>query len=197
MKFWIALLFIVNGLLVSNANALVSPMAVSLIPQAELPPSGYTITGIRANLLWGEHQTVYGIDVGTLINTTTQSVGGIQVAGGANINRGTATIVGLQAAGGANLNTNKVYVLGVQAALYNSNLAESTIAGVQVGAINTSPHTKVIGLSVGLYNEALEVYGFQVGLYNKVESLHGIQIGLMNFNTHGLFAFAPIINIGF
>ena len=197
MKLWISLLLVSGFLFNSSAHALVSPIGVALIPQAELPPADFTITGLRLNLLWGDHHNVYGIDLGTLVNSTSLNSGGIQIAGGLNINHGTTSVVGAQVAGIANLNTNKLTVFGAQAALYNSNLAEGEIVGIQVGVINRNPHTKIAGLEVGLYNEALEVYGFQIGLFNKVDDLHGLQIGLINFNTRGLFAFAPILNIGF
>jgi hypothetical protein len=81
--------------------------------------------------------------------------------------------------------------------LYNATDAESWIVGIQVGAVNNNPHTKVTGFELGLYNNALEVTGFQIGLINRVDNLHGLQIGLLNFNARGLFAVAPILNIGF
>ena len=64
-------------------------------------------------------------------------------------------------------------------------------------AANITPHTKIYGVQAGLYNRSLEVYGFQIGLINSVESLHGLQIGLVNFNSKGIFAVAPILNVGF
>jgi hypothetical protein len=181
----------------SNAYALTSPIGLSLFPPIELPPSDFTITGVRINAIWGDHQHVYGIDVGGIANETLQEFGGLQVAGGINYNKGTANIIGLQLAGVANITGSKLHVLGVQAALYNATDAESWIVGIQVGAVNNNPHTKVTGFELGLYNNALEVTGFQIGLINRVDNLHGLQIGLLNFNARGLFAVAPILNIGF
>ena len=192
------LLALIVGLFaLPNAHALTSPMGLSLFPPVELPPQDFTITGVRLNAIWGNHQHVYGIDIGGIANETLQEFAGIQIAGGLNYNQGTATVVGLQAAAIANINVNKAHVLGVQVAAYNSNEAESWIVGVQVGLLNLNPHTSVTGVEVGLYNNALEVTGFQIGLLNLVDNLHGIQIGLVNFNTRGLFAVAPLLNAGF
>jgi hypothetical protein len=96
------------------------------------------------------------------------------------------------------VNVNKATVVGVQlAGIINSNVAESSIIGLEFAPVNLSPNTKVYGLNVGIYNRAQEVFGFQIGLVNMVEHLHGLQIGLLNFNRQGLFYVAPILNIGF
>jgi hypothetical protein len=193
-----SLVLVALGLfLVSSAHAAVSPLGVSIVPPVEFPPADFTITGARLDVLWGDHHKVYGIDLGGLGNVTDQESWGIQVAGLMNYNKGEADIVLLQAAGIANINVNKVHMIGIQAALYNSNMAESTLAGLEVGLYNNSPHAKVIGLQAGVFNKANEVYGFQIGLINMTDSLHGLQIGLVNFNTKGIFAVAPILNFGF
>jgi hypothetical protein len=197
MKF-LKLAVLVLGLAFTfQAQALTSPIGISLFPPIELPPADFTVTGIRIDLLWGNQSNVYGFDFGTLVNSTLQNSGGVQIAGGLNYNKGSTTVLGLQAAGIANVNLQKTYVLGLQVALYNANLGESTLVGLEAGGINNSPHTKLYGFQVGLYNKAVEVYGFQIGLINSVANLHGLQIGLLNFNDHGLFAIAPILNFGF
>jgi hypothetical protein len=181
----------------SEAHALTSPIGISLFPPVQLPPTDFTITGVRLDLIWGDHYNVYGIDVGTLVNSTRQNFGGLEFAGGLNINHGSANVFGVQLAGIANINEQKLYVLGIQAALINSNSGEATLVGFQLGAANLNAHTKVYGFELGLYNRALSVTGFQIGLINSTADLHGLQIGLLNFNDHGLFAVAPILNIGF
>lgn len=153
--------------------------------------------GLRVSLLWGRHRSVNGFDFGGLGNITTQHMNGVQVAGGVNFNSGETTAIGLQAAGLANINVNKARVVGVQIALYNNNRAESSVVGLQVGGVNNSPFTKVVGFQAGLYNKAHTVYGFQIGIINVAENLHGLQIGLLNFNKTGLFEVAPILNFGF
>ena len=182
-----------------HANAGVSPVGFSLVHKVELPPSDFSVTGLRLSALWGIHRKVYGFDFGGLGNITEQQFVGTAVSGGFNLNQGQTHIVGLQAAGVANINNNNARILGLQVAgLLNSNKAESRVLGLQIAAIaNISPHTDVYGAQIGLYNRAHDVYGFQIGLINMADSLHGIQIGLLNFNVRGLFAVSPILNIGF
>ncbi len=182
-----------------SAQAAVSPISLAVIPPVQLPLEDFTVTGVRASVLWGKHRMVYGFDLGAVGNITETSFGGIAVSGIFNLNQGEATILGLQAAGITNINVNKARIFGLQAALgVNSNQAESYVVGLQVaGLSNYSPFTRIMGAQISLYNKAREVYGFQIGLINFTESLHGVQIGLLNFNTRGLFAVAPILNIGF
>jgi hypothetical protein len=197
MKHLKLVLIAVSVLFSSAAHAAVSPLGVSIIPPAEFPPENFTVAGARLDVLVGNHYRVYGLDIGGLGNITTQESWGIEVAGLMNWNKGETDIVLLQAAGIANINVNKVRMVGVQVALYNSNQAESSLGGLEVGLYNDSPHAKVMGLQVGLYNKAYEVYGFQIGVFNSTNSLHGLQIGLVNYNATGIFAVAPILNFGF
>jgi hypothetical protein len=178
---------------------MLSPLALSIVPPTlEAPGPSFDIVGARVSLLWGDHREVYGFDLGAIGNETIGDFGGIAVSGGFNYNRGTAEVVGLQAAGVTNINMNKAHIYGAQiAGVLNSNLAESTLVGVQLALVNNSPFTTVWGVQAGLYNKALTVNGLQIGLINVADNLHGIQIGLANFNHTGLFAFAPILNIGF
>jgi hypothetical protein len=182
----------------SSTEAAMSPLAASIFPPVQFPPSGFNITGARASVLWGRHLTVRGIDVGVLGNITDQAFAGIGVSGLVNYNRGTANVVFLQAAGIANINVNKASVVGLQlAGIANSNVAESSVLGVQIALANLSSHTHIMGFQLGAYNQARTVSGFQIGIINQTDILHGIQIGLLNFHRQGAFAVSPIINIGF
>lgn len=180
-----------------SAQAGVSPLGLSIAPPVELPPQDFTVTGVRTSLLWGDHRDVYGIDLGVIGNATDTNFVGIAVSGGFNYNKGTATVIGLQAAGITNVNVNHASIVGAQVALVNVNEAESTLAGVELGLVNNSAYTTIVGVQAGLYNKARVVDGFQIGLINIADSLHGIQVGLANFNHTGLFSFAPFLNIGF
>lgn len=197
MKLLNVLFLVATLLFTSEAKAFVSPIGISLFPPIELPPPDFTVTGVRVNLLWGNHHNVYGFDFGTLVNQTLQNVGGLQIAGGVNYNNGNATIIGLQASAISNVNLQHLSVIGLQVSGVNSNQGEASIYGIQAGLLNLSAHTKMVGLQVGLYNKANEVYGFQIGVVNSAGNLHGIQIGLLNFNDRGLFAIVPILNVGF
>jgi hypothetical protein len=198
-KYLIASLTLFAFIFSNQSFAAVSPVSVAIAPPIQFPPGDFNVAGVRASLLWGNHRSVYGIDVGVLGNITEQTFTGIAVAGGFNKTGGDTTILGLQLAGGANINTNKTNVIGVQAALgVNYNTAAATVSGLQLALIaNISPFTDIYGFQVGLYNKAKEVYGIQLGLVNIADNLHGIQIGLVNFNAKGPFAISPILNVGF
>jgi hypothetical protein len=188
-----AVLFFAN-----DARAAFSPIGVSVFAPVQFPPEDFTVTGARINLLLGRHRSVYGFDLGAGGSITEQNLAGIQVSGLFNYNQGNTTVIGLQLGGIANVNTNKTKIYGLQvSAGVNANIAETTLVGLNVGLINNSPHMTVGGAQIGLYNKAGNVYGFQIGLINDAEMLHGLQIGLVNLNRRGLFAFAPILNVGF
>ncbi len=179
------------------AQAAVTPLSVAIIPPVQFPPSDFSVAGVRASVLWGEHRNVYGFDLGVIGNITEQDFAGIAASGIFNITRGSTTVVGLQLAGIANWNVQKVTVIGLQvAAGLNYNLGESSLVGVELALGNFSPHMSLYGFQLGVYNRARSVHGFQIGLINVTEELHGIQIGLINFHQKGLFSVAPILNIG-
>ena len=91
------------------------------------------------------------------------------------------------------------------------NEAEDVLAGCQIGIYNTAGRADVLGVQVGLWNEAQSirgvqagvisianaVTGFQVGLINRSESLYGVQIGAVNVIREGECPFLPILNVGF
>ena len=198
IKFAALVLLLSSILLVSSAKAAVSPLAIGIVPPIQFPPSDFNVIGLRVSGLWGQHRSVYGIDIGAIGNITDLDFGGVAVSGIFNMTHGNTNILGLQAAAAVNINTQKTTVVGVQVAAINSNVAESTIIGLQLGPLaNLSPHTNIYGLEVGLYNKANEVYGFQIGLVNMVTNLHGLQIGLLNFYEKGFFKVSPFLNIGF
>lgn len=180
------------------AEAAFTPLSVNIVPPVQFPPEDFNITGLRASLLWGEHRSVYGIDLGVLGNVTNQEFVGLSASGLFNITRGTTNVIGLQLAGLWNDNKNKTSVYGLQLALgMNRNDASSVVNGLQFALVNLSSFTEIRGFQVGLYNSAQDVYGFQIGLVNYAKSLHGVQIGLVNFNNKGPFEISPILNIGF
>ncbi len=181
----------------NRASAAMTPLAIGIVPPVQFPPSNFDIVGLRASVIYGNHRSVSGIDIGIIGNMTEVSFTGIAVAGGFNRNKGKATILGLQLAGIANLNMEKTGVYGLQAALVNYNKAESHVVGVQFAAANLAKETTIYGIQAGVYNNARTVNGFQIGLVNMTQNLHGLQIGLVNFNHNGLFKVAPILNVGF
>ncbi len=200
MNKWIKIIFIgISFLAFQPARAAISPVSVSIAPPVEFPPGDFSVTGLRASVLWGKHRSLYGVDIGALGNITEQNFTGIGISGLFNNTRGATLITGLQFAGLANINTGATTVMGLQASLgANYNSAASTIAGVQLALLaNLSPFTDIYGVQIGLYNRAKVVNGLQIGLVNVADNLHGLQIGLVNFNRSGPFAISPILNVGF
>lgn len=200
MRKYVSLFIIVAGLFHFNsAQGAISPVSIAIVPPVQFPPGDFSVTGVRASVLWGKHRDIYGLDMGLLGNITEQTFTGIGVSGIFNNTRGVTNILGLQLAGLANVNTNKVSVFGIQATLgVNYNTAASMVSGLQLALIaNISPFTDIYGFQIGLYNRAKDVYGLQIGLVNVADNLHGIQIGLVNFNNKGPFAISPILNVGF
>lgn len=181
-----------------EARAAITPLAISIAPPVQFPPSDWDVTGVRASVLWGKHRDVFGIDLGVGGNVTTGQFHGLALAGGFNLTQGRSTIILAQIAGLTNMNMEQTTVVGVQASiLSNYNKAESSIYGFQVAATNISSNSTITGVQFGLYNTARTINGFQIGIVNMTENLHGLQIGLANFNHNGLFKFAPILNVGF
>src|SRR5690606_28112402 len=82
-----------------TAHAAMSPLSVSVVPPAQFPPSDFSVTGIRASVLWGHHRNMYGVDLGLVGNITDQTFTGIAVSGLFNYTTGTTTAVGTQLAG--------------------------------------------------------------------------------------------------
>lgn len=182
-KYIILLVFVISSLIsyVSEAGTTTTPICLGLVPPAQFPNSDFSVSGIRATLLWGENRNVKGIDLGLIGNITKQEFSGVGIAGGFNWTQGTTVITGLQLAGLTNINENRASVYGLQAAL-----------GANLGRF-----TDIYGAQLGIYNRANDVYGVQIGIVNVASNLHGIQLGLANFNLHGYFTVSPIINIGF
>jgi hypothetical protein len=183
---------------IPNSEALMSPIAISIVPPIEFPGHDFTVTGLRASVLWGNQRNVYGLDLGLVGNMTDGDNVGISASGVFNYNKGATTGVLLQAAGFGNFNVGKANIFGVQlAGVMNKNMAESTVGGLQIALLNLGPFTNIRGVQVGLYNRAHDVAGIQIGIVNETDFLHGIQIGLVNFYHQGTFSVAPILNVGF
>ncbi len=182
----------------STAQAALSPVAIAIVPPLQFPPYNFSVTGLRVSALWGNHRSVYGIDLGVIGNMTDGQMTGISASGIFNYNKGEMVGVLLQGAGIGNFNKSKARIYGVQlAGIINSNGGESTVGGLMLAAVNYGPFTNIRGFQVGLYNKAHDVAGFQIGIINDCETLHGLQIGLLNFHRKGLFSVAPILNVGF
>ncbi len=102
------------------------------------------------------------------------------------------------------------YFEGFQLNILRNDVSD-IMAGVQVGIYNSSGRADLMGLQVGLWNEAHSIRGVQIGLINVADSVTGIQFGIIN-RSEALYGFqggivnviresempfCPILNIGF
>jgi len=91
------------------------------------------------------------------------------------------------------------------------NLAKDTLAGFQVGLVNSANRADLFCVQAGLINDAQSMRGFQAGLVNTTgdaegfmlgivnvaETLHGYQVGLINVIRSSEVPMFPVVNIGF
>lgn len=174
-------------------------MGINLIPGAQFSDPKSNVMGVRVST-YGENRNVYGLDLGFFGNVTTETFGGVAVAGLINSTGKEAYVILFQVAGLANLNHGKAYVTGFQiAGLANTILEDGVVRGGQISALtNYAPKTDINGFQLGLYNRARKVSGFQVGLINYTDDLHGFQVGLVNINGKSTpFYIMPVLNVGF
>ena len=82
---------------------------------------------------------------------------------------------------------------GFQAGIYNS-VGGGQLLGLQVGLFNEANSMR--GLQAGIVNLGGEVQGFQVGLINRAETMVGYQLGLINVIRDAELQFFPVLNIG-
>lgn len=103
-----------------------------------------------------------------------------------------------------------IYFEGLQVNVLRNHVIDGA-AGFQVGIYNTVGSGELLGLQVGLWNEALamsgaqvglvnvagEARGFQVGIINRAETMTGYQVGVINIIRDAELRFCPLVNIGF
>lgn len=194
----VGILFTAISAFSPKAEAMVSPVGVSLFPPLEFPLRGSSVLGARLNIFLGIHESVYGLDVGAVGNMTDKGFGGLQVAGIFNRNKGHATILGTQIGGLGNWNLGGSDIYGLQATLgLNTNRGrDTTLVGLGIGVLGNRSQGAVVGMQIGIFNQARDVYGLQIGVCNIAKSLHGVQLGLVNINKDGPLPFFPVINAG-
>ena len=82
----------------------------------------------------------------------------------------------------------------LQAGLYNS-AGNADLLGIQIGLWNEAGSFS--GVQAGLVNLAGAMSGVQAGLINRCEEMYGFQVGLINIIRDAELQFCPIANIGF
>ena len=178
---FLTILFLSIGFFFSGAGLVyAAPGAVSLFDPIQFPSSSKSISGVRANFIYGNHRDLTGIDFGLVANQLQGDLKGVQF-GLYNGVRGNAG--------------------GVQLGALN-HIGRDAVA-YQFGAINfVDRHNR--GAQLGVYNQALSIKGVQFGVINVARSLDGVQIGALNFNftSRSSFpttgpAFLPVFNWSF
>ncbi len=145
---------------------------LSFVTPLQAPTRDWDVLGLRISLVYGECQNFKGLDVGTVGQTTGNSMG-IQLALAANI-------VGRDG-------------LGFQAAPVNS--VKGDFRGLQLGAANYAEQGRA--LQIGVFNGSRDLRGLQVGLINVTDTLMGVQIGLVNVIRDNDVPFLPFLNAYF
>ncbi len=152
----------------------VSPVAIGLVPPAQLPFSDWDVRGLRLNLLLGRHQNVGYVDLATLGNLCKGDLTGLEFAGVANRVQGRS--VALQAAGGYNLNDGDFSGIQLSVLL---NRTGGVFRGVQLGGVLNQAQSRFYGiqLGAGLCNTEGDFYGIQFGgkESNAAQRFHGLQ----------------------
>ena len=82
---------------------------------------------------------------------------------------------------------------GFQAGLYNS-IGGGQLLGVQIGLMNEA--NSIRGVQAGVINMCGKADGLQVGLINRSETMTGYQVGLINIIRDAELQFFPVVNIG-
>lgn len=165
-----------------------SPLAVSLLPGLDLPPSDFSVTGLRLGIFAGRHEDVLFLSVSTIADLVTDNVNGIQVAGFCNhVGRSTGAV---QVAGF--VNSVGSHFTGLQTAgLYN--MVHGTMSGLSVAPFTSSRVTD--GVQIGAFNKTVDLNGVQIGLINLAESgCGGIQVGVVNILKDATYPVMPIVN---
>ena len=80
-----------------------------------------------------------------------------------------------------------------QIGFYNT-AGRADLLGIQIGLWNEAQ--SIQGIQAGIINVANSVSGIQAGLINRSETMVGYQVGLINVIRDNELQFCPIVNIG-
>ena len=166
-----------------------TPVAFGACPLFELPGRDYAVKGFRLNLFAGRHRSVYGIDLGTLVNICDKSCAGLAFAGICNVVGDSAWSAQFSAI----CNYSDNYSRGFQFAMVN--WSDEDFAGVQIGLFNCVGD--FAGFQMGVLNSAESGGGVQFGVVNVSGEFSGVQFGLININLSSGVPVLPIMNVMF
>jgi hypothetical protein len=151
----------------------------------------WDIFGLDVNVVYGDCNKMYGLEVAGLANTARLDMLGLQAAAGCNFANRDA--IGAQVAM-VNLGNRTTYGLSVDiAGLHRDFLGlgvdgligayDSEYYGLEVAGLGSAVREDMWGWQIGLgANFARRVHGFQTALlFNMTEELRGAQLGLVNY----------------
>jgi hypothetical protein len=167
-----------------------SPLAIGFAPKFEFPPESWDVTGLRLNLLVGNHRAVYALDLGAIGNFADYKMDGIGIAGIFNSigeSDGAIQIAGI--VNFAAFNFSGCQISGI------CSLTEGTLTGVQIGVGNYAGILS--GVQLGAFNSAEQGSGVQIGVVNYADKLEGVQLGLVNVIQSSTVRFMPVLNMAF
>lgn len=167
----------------------VLPIAISLVPPAQVPLSDWDVFGVRLNVFVGEHRNVAFVDGGVLGNIVNGSLLGVQLAG--IYNEVGSSCGAIQVAGF--FNHIKHDFCGIQLSLVNR--VDGDMQGLQAGLVNLTQDGA--GLQFGVFNRAERFSGLQLGVANYAYQLQGLQVGVFNVIEDSSVPFMPVINVAF
>ncbi len=170
----------------------------SIFPPLQYPFKDTPIRAGRVSWLWGNHDSVHGVDVGMIGNIVNKDFNGTAFSTIFHSTGGKATLWG-QMSGITNINRGKAEIEALQfAGITNIARGENIVYGLQfAGLANIGKKNKVYGFQMSAYNQAESIYGLQIGLVNITKNLYGVQLGLANFSKNNGLPFCPILNVGF
>lgn len=167
----------------------IAPLAISIVPPAQVPPQDWDIYGVRINVFVGRHRNVAFVDAGILGNIVDGNMTGVELAG--IYNRIGSSDGAIQAA--CIMNYVKHDFCGVELGL--ANRVRGDMQGLQAGVVNLTGDGA--GIQMGVINSAERFSGLQVGLVNYAYQLEGVQIGAFNVIEDSNIPFLPLINAAF
>jgi hypothetical protein len=151
-----------------------TPVQIALWNPIQVFGEGFSVTGLRLNLILGANQDVTGLDLLGLASLTRGNHTGLQLALYDEVG---GDLTGWQIGGLAADVDGRAR--GLQTAVFLNSAGEGT--GVQVAAgVNRAEHMR----------------GLQISLVNWTDELDGVQIGLINIHRKGWIPFFPLINFG-
>jgi hypothetical protein len=164
----------------------VVPFELSLVHPVNLfHAKPKTIAGLSLNILHGYTSSVYGVEVGGLVNYADDNAGGIRVAG--VLNYAGRSCYGVTAAGAVNYcgtGGGGLMVSLVNLAHSGESKRASAFHGIQWGGYNSVEAGGAL-FQLGLLSLAESGFGLQLAsLYTEGDDFFGIQAAMLNTSMH-------------